>query len=141
MQIGNSTTPTEPSSFQEQWDVISDHGKRGSAILLRGMGISVLFLGSMMLLGVGFFLLGQAVFLTVIWFAPYWQPAYSLLVRITNIPEAPRKLIPLAIPPYRYILLLIKAGLILTMFYYGIQMFIQFGFIGQNIIYMALVSQ
>lgn len=123
-------------TYKEFWYLITDNGRLASRLLLKAIGISLLFNFFAMLFGIGFGLMANAVFLFILRFFSYWQPAYTFGVKIIGLKHVPPKIPKIHTPWYVYPILLLYLIPILAMFYVGLNMVISGGFLDQNIIYM-----
>ena len=130
----------EPKTWEEQWQIITKGGDITSKILLLILGKTLLFLFFSFLLGFGFILIAFATFLGVLWFFPYWQPAYDVVIKVANLTHAPKDLIRFHLPWYYVPILGLKAIAVLFMLYIGFDLLISQGLCNQNLICMLLIN-
>ena len=125
----------ELKTQKELWDLLSDNGRLTSKIFLKAFGKILLFMLCALVVGLGFFLMANAVYLFILRFFLYWQPAYSIYVKVIDLKHAPPKLPKIPIPWYQYPILLFYFGLCLGLFYIGFDIVVSGGFLDQNMIY------
>jgi ABC-type amino acid transport system permease subunit len=128
----------EPSTWEEEWKIITDDGKLTAQLILRGIWSTIKFKLISILLGIVFFLMAMAIRIGVFRIFPYWQPAYLVMMRWMGATNAPPKLIPMKL---RCLLLPTVAFAILAsafLFYVGLRSLIFNGFCAQNLICQAI---
>jgi len=92
--------------------------------------------------GIAFFIITSSLWLGLRWFSLYWQPAYFLLfIKLADIRDIPPELSKPDLPWYRIIILLIKAAIVLGIFYLGVNILIKQGFCGQSLICLTIQNQ
>jgi hypothetical protein len=128
----------ERIAYKEFWNLISDNGRLASRLLLKAIGIGFLFNFCAMLFGIGFGLMANAFILFIFRMFSYWQPAYTIGVKIIGLKHVPTKLPKVRTPWYIYPILLLYLLPMIAMFYVGLDMVISGGFLNQNMIYWLI---
>lgn len=121
-----------PTTRQEQLQVITKDGVLLSEIFLRTMRVFIIYFLIALFSGIAFIIIEIGVFLFVLWFFLYLQPAYAIFIKAINLPHAPQKLIRVPIPIYQFPFLAAKFLLSTYAIYTGIMLLITNGFCSQN---------
>lgn len=107
-------------------------------ILFSGMGLYLLTVFISLALGIGFILIWFGLIHIVLWFAPYWEPAYKALFKALNTPPPSQEFVTVPVTWWRAIVIGIKAAVILCVLYLGFRTLLTQGFLSQNIIYWVV---
>lgn len=106
--------------------------------IMNVLKVYLLLCFSSLLLGFSFFLIIEAMIHGVLWFAPYWKPAYLVIGKVIKAPEI--QFPGLKITWWRVIVLILKAFIVLATFVFGLFTLKESGFLGQNLFYLLLVK-
>jgi hypothetical protein len=83
-------------------------------------------------LGAGIGVISIAIYFTILWLFPYWQPAYTLMYLISGNKDVSPILERHDLKTYHYINLGIKIIFLLFLFYSGIRIILERGFCELN---------
>ena len=84
--------------------------------------------------GIGIFVIILSLTLSLLWFFPYWQPAYSVMYKICGNKNVSPILLKPKFPKWKYISISLRLAVVIYLIYVGLSMLFNSGFCAQSLI-------